>query len=98
MHVLEILALTSDIAQSLGVPVRDAFATAQALIAQFPGIEGRPNQAGESLQGPLGIPIGAFAALQVDRDGLRRMIEERLAFAIESVVRPQRGRPRRRQP
>lgn len=39
--------------------------------------------------------IGGYLRLDADLDTLRRDVEQRLGLAIESVVRPRRGRPRR---
>jgi hypothetical protein len=45
-------------------------------------------------RGPLPGPGGDFLSLDVRHDRAEREIELRLSHAIESVVRPKRGRPR----
>jgi hypothetical protein len=42
------------------------------------------------------LPVGRYSRLVVDHSALKREIQQRLEFAIESVVRPRRGRPRSR--
>lgn len=93
--LLEVLALTSDIAAAMNISARQAFAFAQLLIAHEDGsinenIEGSRT----SHRGPGNTSIGAFLTVDADLDALRREIDERLETAIESVVRPKRGRPR----
>jgi len=101
VHLLEALLLTTELAQRLQVPVREAFAIALELT----GVTGAKAKAassehsGSSSSTPDArdsVAVGDFAMLQVDRHALKREIEHRLATAIESIGRPRRGRPRRR--
>lgn len=55
----------------------------QALLLARSGLSGRTS-------------LGGFLRLAVDLDSLQDEVERRLGLAIESVVRPRRGRPRKR--
>jgi hypothetical protein len=85
---LELLALTREISEELRVPAREAIALAKAALG---GEVALATDLHESV-----ATIGRFSSLQVDRAALKREIQERLESAIESVVRPRRGRPPRR--
>lgn len=95
IQLLETLALTADIKATLGVPLREALSLAQQLTsisATNDPASGQANRTGHS-----GLPVGEFATFVVHREALRASLERRLESAIESVVRPRRGRPRARE-
>jgi hypothetical protein len=100
VNLLEVLALTADLVKGLGLPVREAFVLARSMTAGagLPSATATTDGSPESDHAlePI-VAVGEFASLQVDRQALRGEIEQRLAAAIESVVRPRRGRPRRRE-
>jgi hypothetical protein len=109
VQLLEVLALTGNLSDRLGVPVREAFMLARALTGSArPSAEPTVPEPGDAAQVRLDgqinhlsadsatFEIGGYAALRLDRAALRREIELRVASAIETVVRPRRGRPRRR--
>lgn len=87
IQLLETLALATDLAGALGLQFREAFEVAESLTGTATGAIGQRAAASR---------LGEFTRLEVDREALRREIEQRLASAIESVVRPRRGRPRSR--
>ena len=88
--LLEVLALALQLARALSIPARDAVRAASTLIRASDHRLGRETPGGEL---PL-EPITAHVALAVDLPALRRELDHRLAIAIETGVRPRRGRPR----
>lgn len=98
--LLEVLALTSDISAAINIPARQAFAFAQLLIAHEDlsapahGSRASDGSSGAIRRRPGGTSIGTFLTVDADLSALRQAIDERLEMAIESVVRPARGRPR----
>jgi hypothetical protein len=98
VHLLEALALTADLAAGLGVPAREAFVLSRVLMGDATPTPGMSDRDATPSATGSGVPVavGDYVALHVDRQALRREIEDRLTQAIESVVRPRRGRPKRR--
>lgn len=87
---LELLALTHEITVGLRVPAREALVIARSALGDRPDASSGPDLSESA------ATIGRFSSLLVDRTALKREIKERLEAAIESVVRPRRGRPPRR--
>jgi len=77
VSLLEVLALTGDIAAAMEVPAKQAFAVARVIIDNSSSTR-----------------LGPFLTLNADLTALRQDIGARLEIAIETVVRPNRGRPR----
>ena len=86
VQLLPVLALTLEMSNGLGIPTRDAFDRARSILDSSMTDDGghRP---------PIELAIGEFSTLQVDVVALKGLVEARLEAAIESVVRPRRGRP-----
>lgn len=78
---LEELFLTSELSTHLGLSAREANRLARALIeADAPGR----------------LQMGPLVRLEMDLPALRNELRRRYEAAVESVVRPRRGRPPRR--
>jgi len=90
--LLEDLMLTRDLHQALGIPSREAFAVARRLL-------GRNDGPGESVAPDAefvgSLQAGSFVHLGADVHALREHVQDRLAAAVEIVVRRPRGRPSR---
>ncbi len=78
--LLETLAITADLMETLGSPARETFHVAR-MLADAPGVRAQ---------------LGPFVNLSVDLPALRLELSEKLEQAIERVVRRPRGRPRAR--
>jgi hypothetical protein len=100
--LLEHLALTTELSETLGVPIREAFILSRALTGKVPLDQGSQDPAG-ALEGsgtePVardgGATLGDDLRIDADLERLRQDLDARLALAIEAVVRRPRGRPRR---
>jgi hypothetical protein len=100
--LLEHLALTTELSETLGVPIREAFILSRALTGKVPLDQGSQDPAG-ALEGsgtePVardgGATLGDYLRIDADLERLRQDLDARLALAIEAVVRRPRGRPRR---
>lgn len=102
ISLLEHLALTTELSEMLGVPVREAFTLSRALTGEIPlGPGNERPRAGQGSSGGSGDPhagraiLGDYLRIDADLARLREDLDARLALAIESVVRRPRGRPRR---
>lgn len=102
ISLLEHLALTTELSETLGVPVREAFILSRALTGEVPLDQGSRDMGG-ALEASgtghgtrdSGATLGDYLRIDADLERLREDIDARLALAIESVVRRPRGRPRR---
>jgi hypothetical protein len=102
ISLLEHLALTTELSETLGVPVREAFILSRALTGEFP-LDQASRDRGGALESSgtghgtrdSGAILGDYLRIDADLERLREDIDARLALAIESVVRRPRGRPRR---
>lgn len=105
VSLLEVLALSADISAGLGSPLTESFHVAQLLLEVSP-IEAVQADGGRRMSPASGGPgaeltsaghaaVGEYLQVKVDAAALRREIASRLEVAIESVVRPRRGRPRK---
>lgn len=104
ISLLEHLALTTELSELLGVPVREAFILSRALTGDVPLEHGSPGSDPESIPETStgasgsrdgGAALGDYIRIDADLERLREDLDARLALAIESVVRRPRGRPRR---
>lgn len=86
VQLLPVLALTLEMSNGLGIPTRDAFDRARSIVESSTPDDGRHHS-------PIELVIGEFSTLQVDVVALKERVDARLEAAIESVVRPRRGRP-----
>ena len=89
---LEELLLAKELRGTLGVPAREAFMVARRLLGRT--TDGSEMQMGSDFVGSL--RIGAFIQLGADLASLRSELQRRYEMAVETVVRPQRGRPAKR--
>jgi hypothetical protein len=100
VSLLEALLLSLELAEALSMPIRDAFAVARVLTGgqDVAGIATNPERPWKTSMEALDpkLALGAHLALTLDLQSLRRDVEARVAAAIETVVRPRRGRPPRR--
>jgi hypothetical protein len=78
---LEELFLTAELCTHLGLSARDAFRLAQSIIGT---------------DSPGQLRIGTLIRLEMDLPALRAELRRRYEVAVESIVRPRRGRPPRR--
>lgn len=90
--LLEELLLAKELNSALGVPARDAYLTARRLVGRLPGA--LTEEAGIDFVGSL--RVGAFIQLGADLNLLRTELQQRYETAVETVVRPPRGRPPKR--
>lgn len=88
VQLLETLMLAVELERGLELPVVEAFERARQLLASS------PDATASEPRGLRRLPVGEHSALLVDVDALRARVEEHLGTAIESVVKPRRGRPR----
>jgi hypothetical protein len=102
ISLLEHLALTTELSEMLGVPVREAFTLSRALTGEIPlAPRNETSRAGQAPGGAMGASragravLGDYLRIDADLERLREDLDVRLALAIESVVRRPRGRPRR---
>ena len=92
--MLEEIALTAELAGRLTIPTREAFALARQLLGRdalkpsAPPVAPNPAFVGS-------LALGPFLHLGVDLLAWRTELHARLERAIESQVRPRRGRPRK---
>ena len=94
--LLEELALASELAGRLAVPAREAFLLARRVLGRGHLDHSSPSAGGPVDSGFVGsVAIGEFLHLGVDLRRFRAELHVRLAQAIESQVRPNRGRPRK---
>ncbi len=89
---LEELLLAKELRGTLGVPAREAFVVARRLLGRT--TDGSEMRMGSDFVGSL--RIGAFIQLGADLASLRAELQRRYETAVETVVRPQRGRPAKR--
>lgn len=92
LGLLEELLLAKELNGTLGVPAREAFAVARRLLGRTS--DGAEMSMGGDFVGSL--RIGTFVQLGADLSSLRAELQQRYETAVETVVRPQRGRPPRR--
>jgi hypothetical protein len=83
---LEELALCLELQSALGVPARESFALARRLL--------RRDDLAQEYLGT--VVVGPHLQLGLDLRGFLDALHARVAAAIESHVRPRRGRPRRK--
>lgn len=99
VSLLERLAITADLAATMGAPVREAYRVARFLTDPVAGQGSDPASAPVPAAGgrreTVEALLGPHLRLAVDLAALRRDIQDRAELAIESVVRRRRGRPRR---
>jgi len=88
--LLEELLLTRDLHQALGIPTRDAFLVSRQLLGRQD-----PHRGGVSPEADFlgSLHAGAFVHIAADLQQLREHLNQRLASAVETVVRRPRGRP-----
>lgn len=92
--LLEDIAVTTELAGRLAMPSRDAFRLARQLLGRGdPMPSGEPDQPDNDFIGSLAL--GPYIHIGVDLHALRVELKARLELAIETHVRPRRGRPRR---
>ena len=92
LALLEELLLAKELNGTLGVPAKEAYHTSCRLL-------GRPSgetRAGDPDEFVGSLRIGTFVQLGVDLSTLRAELQRRYETAVETVVRPQRGRPPKR--
>ena len=90
---LEDLALTLELTTRVGVPAPMAFALARQLLGRDAlDRAATSGEAGATFVGS--ITLGSLIHIGVDLRALRDELHARLEHAIESQVRPRRGRPR----
>lgn len=92
LGLLEELLLAKELNGALGVPAREAFVVARRLLGRTP--DGAEMSIGGDFVGS--VKIGTFVQLGADLSSLRSELQHRYETAVETVVRPQRGRPPRR--
>jgi hypothetical protein len=88
VRTLEELALCIELARSLNVPARDSFLLARRLL--------RRDDLAQEFLGT--VELGEHLQLGLDHKAFLAALHTRLAAAIESQVRPRRGRPRTHPP
>jgi hypothetical protein len=92
LALLEELLLAKELNGTLGVPAKEAYHTSCRLL-------GRPaaaTRAGDPDEFVGSLRIGTFVQLGADLSTLRAELQRRYETAVETVVRPQRGRPPKR--
>ena len=87
LGALESLFLAQQLSLHLGMTASQSFALAARILSG--GEHGGEVQGRDST-----LPCGPFVALTVDAAALRGELRARYEVAVESVVRPRRGRPR----
>ena len=92
LGLLEELLLAKELNGTLGVPAREAFTVARRLLGRT--ADGSEMSGDGEFVGSL--RVGTFVQLGADLSSLRSELQHRYESAVETVVRPQRGRPRRR--
>jgi hypothetical protein len=92
LALLEELLLAKELNGTLGVPAKEAYHTACRLLGR-PAAE-TPASDPDEFVGSL--RIGTFVQLGADLSTLRAELQRRYETAVETVVRPQRGRPPKR--
>lgn len=92
LALLEELLLAKELNVSLGVPAKEAYLTACRLLGRTPAAA--PSAPQGEFVGSL--RIGNFVQLGADLGTLRAELQQRYENAVETVVRPQRGRPPKR--
>lgn len=94
ISVLEEISLTAQLSDCLSIPAREAFAVARQLL----GREVVPSTNGSADTVFVGsLHLGPFVNLGVNLHAFRADLHARLELAIESQVRPRRGRPKKPQ-
>lgn len=88
--LIEDLLLARDLSAALAIPVKEAFGIARRLLGRTPDgdLRLRPQFVGS-------LHAGEFIQLGADLGKLREELQWRIETAVESVVRPARGRPSR---
>jgi hypothetical protein len=86
VRTLEELGLSLEIMRSLSVPARESFLLSRQLL--------RRDDLAQEFLGT--VELGAHLQLGLDHQAFLTDLNARLASAIESQVRPRRGRPRQR--
>lgn len=91
--LIEDLLLARDLSGALSIPVKEAFGVARTLLGRAPAgdIRHRAEFVGS-------LRVGEFIQLGADLGRLREELQWRIESAVESVVRPSRGRPSRARP
>jgi hypothetical protein len=92
LGLLEELLLAKELNGTLGVPAREAFTVARRLLGRT--ADGSEMSGDGEFVGSL--RVGTFVQLGADLSSLRSELQHRYESAVETVVRPQRGRPRKR--
>lgn len=87
--LLETLALTLELSRGLGLAASEAFHRSRALLSNNDSARAATAEEPPADE----MPVGDFSTLVVDVGALRASMAVRLEAAIESVVRPRRGRP-----
>ena len=90
--LVETLILATELNGVLGIPAKEAFAVAQQLLGRASESAPLENQFG--FVGSL--RIGSFVHIGANLTALRTEVQRRFETAVETVVRPSRGRPARR--
>lgn len=90
--LLEELLLTRDLHQALGIPTRDAFLVSRRLLGRQEAHRADVSPAADFVGS---LHAGAFVHVGADLQQLRDHLNQRLAAAVETVVRRPRGRPAR---
>ena len=88
--LLEELALTVELSRRAGIPAREAFALARALLGRARADLSHPSLSPDFIGS---VALGPFVQLGADVRALREDLQTKLEAAIESVVRRRRGRP-----
>lgn len=92
LALLEELLLAKELNGTLGVPAKEAYHTARRLL----GRSAAEVPAGDHGEFVGSLRIGEFVQLGADLHTLRAELQLRYENAVETVVRPQRGRPPKR--
>lgn len=92
VKLVEELILATELNGALGIPAKEAFAVAQRLLGRTSGADAADLQTG--FVGSL--RIGSFLQIGADLTALRADVQRRYETAVETVVRPSRGRPTKR--
>jgi len=99
--MLEDIALTAELADGLSVPARAAYAIARQLLGRESrgqsrgAFESAIDNSTDNVAFIGSMHLGPFVHLGVNLLAFRAELHARLELAIESQVRPRRGRPRR---
>lgn len=88
--LIEDLLLARDLSAALSIPVKEAFGVARRLLGRTPDGDLRLRA-----QFVGSLHVGDFIQLGADLGKLREELQGRIETAVESVVRPVRGRPSR---